>query len=59
MTKSGEGYVQVSVRVPAEQVGALERLAAEEDRTLSGEIRRLIRLHLTEAPEPKRLQEAV
>jgi len=58
MTTGGDEHVRITVRVPAEQVGALERRAAEEDRTLSGEIRRLIRLHLTDAPEPTRLQEA-
>ncbi len=53
-----EEHVRISVRVPAEQVGALERIAAQEDRTLSGEIRRLIRLYLTEATEPQRLEAA-
>jgi hypothetical protein len=34
---------QFSVRVPAVHLHALERLATEEDRTVSAEIRRLIR----------------
>jgi predicted DNA-binding protein len=34
---------QFSVRVPAEHLQALERVATEEDRTVSAEIRRLIR----------------
>ncbi len=49
MAKSGEDYVQVSVRVPVEQVGALERIATEADRTLSAEIRRLIRYRVEES----------
>ena len=40
--------VQVTVRVPVEQVNALGRIAAEADRTISAEIRRLIRHHVTE-----------
>jgi predicted DNA-binding protein len=58
MSKGEGDSVQVSVRVPADQVGALERIAAEADRTVSAEIRRLIRRHVTEAMEPKRLKEA-
>lgn len=58
MTTGGDEHVRITVRVPAEQVGALERIAQQEDRTLSGEIRRLIRLHLTEAPQREPLREA-
>ncbi len=58
MTTGGDEHVRITVRVPAEQVGALERIAEKGDRTLSGEVRRLIRLHVTEASEPECLQEA-
>ena len=53
----GGAQVQVSVRIPAEQVGALEQIAQEADRTLSAEIRRLVRQHVA-AMSPERLQEA-
>ena len=46
MTNKGGGQVQISVRIPAEQVGALERIARDADRTLSAEIRRLVRQHV-------------
>ena len=50
MSKMGDS-VQVTVRVPVEQVDALGRIAAEADRTVSAEIRRLIRRHVTEASD--------
>src|SRR5207248_979289 len=39
-------YVPVSVRLPAEVVSALQRTAANEDRTLAAEIRRVLRQHV-------------
>jgi hypothetical protein len=39
---------QFSVRVPAVHLHVLERLATEEDRTVSAEIRRLIRRRVEE-----------
>jgi hypothetical protein len=41
--------VQLSFRIPAELATALERVAALEDRTVSAELRRLIRRHVAEA----------
>jgi hypothetical protein len=41
-----DAQVRVSVRVPAEHAVALERKAEKEDRTLSAEIRRLIRSYV-------------
>jgi len=38
--------VQFSLRLPAEHLSALERKAADEDRTVSAEIRRLIRRYI-------------
>jgi len=58
MSKVGGESVQVTVRVPVEQVGELERIAAEADRTVSAEIRRLIRRHVTNEWQPDRLKEA-
>jgi len=52
-----EESVQVSVRLERDQVDVLERLAAEAERTLSAEIRRLIRKHVA-AASPECLQEA-
>jgi predicted DNA-binding protein len=46
--KSDQKHVQVSVRVPVELVEALERRAADADRTLSAELRRLIKRHVGE-----------
>jgi predicted transcriptional regulator len=37
---------RVTFRIPTELVVALERIAVAEDRSLSAEIRRLIRLHV-------------
>lgn len=45
-------HMRVTVRVPSNLVAALERLAVEEDRTLSAEIRRLIRLRVKDAGAP-------
>jgi predicted DNA-binding protein len=39
---------QLSIRLPSEYVEKLEVLANEEDRSITAEVRRLIRLHLTE-----------
>ena len=53
MTKNATGedrrQVQMSVRLPAELAEALERVAASEDRTVSAELRRIIRRHVSEA----------
>jgi hypothetical protein len=38
-----EETVQFSVRLPVAHLSALERLAEEEDRTVSAQIRRLVR----------------
>jgi predicted DNA-binding protein len=43
-----EKLTQISVRVPSEYVEALEDVAREEDRTVTAEVRRLIRKHLDE-----------
>lgn len=40
--------VNVAVRVPAELARAFERVAVEEERTVSAEIRRLMRLRVAE-----------
>ena len=42
--------VQMSVRLPKEHADALARIARENDRTISGELRRLIRIHCMPAP---------
>jgi hypothetical protein len=44
-----EQQVRVSVRMPFALADKLERMAAEEDRTLSAELRRLIRRHVETA----------
>lgn len=44
-----EKQVRVSVRMPVGYAEALERKAAEEERTVSAEIRRLIRRHIEES----------
>lgn len=49
MTDDSREQIQVSVRMPAELVSALERRAEAEDRTLSAEIRRIARQSLAEA----------
>jgi predicted DNA-binding protein len=46
--------VQMSVRLPADLAEALETVAEQEDRTVSAELRRIIRRHVAEA-----LKEAV
>jgi plasmid stability protein len=56
-----EAHVQVSVRVPAEHVKALEQAAAEQDRTVSAELRRIIRQHVSQEPtdtDSQKLEEA-
>jgi len=42
--------IQISVRMPADLVSALERRAELEDRTLSAELRRIARRALSEGP---------
>ncbi len=44
--------VQFSIRVPAEHLSVLERRATDGDRTVSAEIRRMIRRYV-EAKEPQ------
>ena len=44
--------VQMSVRVPAELAQALEKVAEREDRTVSAELRRIIRQHVASYGEP-------
>jgi len=39
---------QISIRLPDTYIEALEVVAREEDRTVAGEVRRLVRLYLTE-----------
>jgi hypothetical protein len=48
---SERGQVQLSVRVPRDLHRALERVAESEDRTVSAELRRIIRRHVTESCE--------
>lgn len=43
--------MRVTVRVPSDLVAEFERLAVEEDRTLSAEIRRLMRLRVKASSE--------
>ncbi len=45
--KQGE-TVNVAVRVPADLARQFERVAVEEERTVSAEIRRLMRLRVAE-----------
>lgn len=40
---SDSDQVRISVRIPGDLARSLERLAEEEDRTLSAELRRMIR----------------
>ena len=46
--KEGNAQVQVSFRIPADLAAALEKVAAREDRTVSAELRRMIRRHVAE-----------
>jgi hypothetical protein len=39
---------QISIRLPENYIEALERVAQEEDRSVAAEVRRLIRVHLSE-----------
>jgi hypothetical protein len=48
MPDDSRDQIQISVRMPAELVGALEQRAEEADRTLSAELRRITRLALAE-----------
>jgi hypothetical protein len=41
----------ISIRVPAVIAAALERVAKSEDRSVSAEIRRVLRRHVEEAGE--------
>lgn len=43
-----EETVSVAVRVPADLARAFERVAHSEERTVSAEVRRLMRLRVTE-----------
>ncbi|MGN6276309.1 MAG: ribbon-helix-helix protein, CopG family [Solirubrobacterales bacterium] len=46
-----QGQARVSLRLPADHFEILEQRATEEDRTVSAEIRRLIRRYVTEVRE--------
>jgi predicted DNA-binding protein len=48
MAEAPQTQTQISVRVPSEHVEALEDLARKEDRTVTAEVRRLIRQHLAD-----------
>jgi hypothetical protein len=52
------GHVQVSFRVPAEHIEVLTEAAANEDRTLSAELRRIIRQAVREHYGPSDTREA-
>ncbi len=47
-----KNQVHVSVRVPEALADALERIAAAEDRTVSAEVRRIIRNHVAAHAAP-------
>lgn len=51
MPDDAKDQVQISVRMPADLVSALESRAQAEDRTLSAELRRIARRALTEERE--------
>lgn len=51
----GESQTRVSVRMPSAYVKALEKAAAREERTVSQEIRRLVRHHIEQGPERVRM----
>lgn len=51
--------IQMSVRVPVELAEALERVAEKEDRTVSAELRRIIRRHVLDAREIARPTEGI
>jgi hypothetical protein len=57
MGAADQGQVQVSFRLPADLATKLEQVAEEQDRTVSAEIRRVIRSHVTET-EDDQLSEA-
>jgi hypothetical protein len=45
---NAQEQARVSIRLPADHFEVLEQRAAEEDRTVSAEIRRLVRRYVTE-----------
>jgi plasmid stability protein len=47
-----DATVQLSVRVPVELASALTALAARNDRTVSQELRRIIRAHVLPTQQP-------
>ena len=51
MPADPQEQTRVSVRLPADHAEVLEQRAAEEDRTVSAEIRRLVRRYVTEVQE--------
>lgn len=53
MAKAKAEQVHVSVRVPRDLATALEKIAAEKERTVSQEVRRLIRRHVTASDRPR------
>jgi hypothetical protein len=46
MAKPDGGTVHVTARVPVELAQEFERVATEEDRSISAELRRVMRLHV-------------
>jgi plasmid stability protein len=58
MADDSRDQIQISVRMPADLVSALERRAEQEDRTLSAEIRRITRRSLTDECQRTRMEEA-
>lgn len=60
MAKSQDGTVHITARVPADLARAFERVASAEDRSVSAELRRVMRRHVEAAsqtidPRPKQL----
>ncbi len=51
MPDDSKDQIQISVRMPADLVGALESRAEAEDRTLSAELRRIARRAVAEPVE--------
>jgi hypothetical protein len=51
MTMAEQETRTISIRVPAVVAVALERVAASQDRSLSAEVRRLLRRHVEEAED--------
>ena len=50
-TASDGRQVQLSFRIDAALATALERVAADQDRTISAELRRLIRRHIAQVEQ--------